>query len=293
MNKHSLTYFIPCCLSLTFMCGCINYTNTETQGVTHIQVIDKQQEKKLVSGYTDYRKSTKNVSLENKVTPSIDAPTRVKEKEYPTISYFGYEVMYDPKCKIPKCVEYELISSEIDGPYSRKGKSFRQDLSVNYPQADDDDYKYSGWSRGHMAPSGDFKWDNDAMWDTFYYTNCCPQDPTLNSGQWNSLEQKVRNWAKRFGRIIVVTGPIIGENKYGTLGYNKITIPDAFYKAILAEENAIAFVMYNQPKNRNMQKCAVSIDSLEELLGLDFFSELDDILEERIEATYDLKYWGL
>lgn len=209
------------------------------------------------------------------------------------IEYRGYSTSYNSETKIPIWVKYELTASETDGPYSRKGKDFRQDLSVNYPQADDNDYKGSGWSRGHMAPSGDFKWDNDAMWDTFYYTNCCPQNSSLNSGQWNNLEQKVRNWAKKFGSITVVTGPIIGDNKYGTIGHNKIVVPNAFFKAILASEQAIAFVMYNQSKNEKIPKCAMSIDSLEELVKLDFFSELDDDIENEIESTFILEYWNL
>ena len=51
--------------------------------------------------------------------------------------------------------------------------------------------------------------------------------------------------------------------------------------------------MYNRAENENMQKCAMSVDSLEELTGYDFFSDLEDGLEERIEASYTLKYWGL
>ena len=92
------------------------------------------------------------------------------------IEYLGYSVSYNKERKIPNWVSYELLASETDGPYSRKGKSFRQDLSLILPQAEDNDYRNSGWSRGHMAPAGDFKWSDDAMWDTFYYTNCCPQN---------------------------------------------------------------------------------------------------------------------
>ena len=96
------------------------------------------------------------------------------------IEYLGYSVSYNKDRKIPNWVSYELLASETDGPYSRKGKNFRQDPSLRLPQAEDNDYKNSGWSRGHMAPAGDFKWNDQAMWDTFYYTNCCPQNQSLN-----------------------------------------------------------------------------------------------------------------
>lgn len=185
------------------------------------------------------------------------------------------------------------MASETDGPYSRKGKDFRQDTTLKLPQANDNDYKKSGWSRGHLAPAGDFKWSDEAMWDTFFYTNCCPQDIQLNQGQWETLEEKVRGWAKIFGRVYIVTGPIIGNNINGTIGNNNVIVPDAFFKAIRTEDQAIAFVMYNHNNNANLQKCAMSIDALERATGLDFFSELSDETENIIEGTYLLKYWNL
>lgn len=256
-------------------------------------MIEEQQENKTVLGYTDYRTSTKDKSQENKVTPSIDTLTRVSEKEYTKILYSGYEVMYDPKYKIPKWVKYELMSTETDGPYSRKGLNFCQDPSANLPQADDYDYKNSGWSKGHMAPAADFKWSRQAMIETFYYTNCCPQNQSLNSGQWNTLEKKVREWANRYGCVTVVTGPLVWNNEYGAIGNNKVVVPDAFFKAILAGGQTIAFVMYNHNNNENMQKCAMSVDNLEAISEIDFFSELDDDLESQIESTYTLKFWQL
>ena len=209
------------------------------------------------------------------------------------IEYLGYSVSYNKDRKIPNWVSYELLASETDGPYSRKGKNFRQDPSLRLPQAEDNDYRNSGWSRGHMAPAGDFKWSDDAMWDTFYFTNCCPQDQSLNAGQWSTLEKKVRDWANRFGSVRVVTGPLVWENSYGTIGYNKVVVPDAFFKAVLAGEQSIAFVMYNKSENENMQKCAMSVDQLEELSGIDFFAELDDTFENQVESTFNLRNWGL
>lgn len=209
------------------------------------------------------------------------------------IKYQGYTVSYNEDARIPNWVSYELTSSETDGPYSRKGKNFRQDPSLTVRQADSDDYRNSGWSRGHMAPAGDFKWSNEAMWETFYYVNCCPQDQSLNAGQWNTLEQKVRDWARKFGAVHVITGPIMGENKNGSIGFNEVLIPDAFFKAILAGGQAIAFVMYNHNNNENIQKCAMCVDTLEALTGINFFAELEDDLERQIEATYNLRNWGL
>lgn len=118
------------------------------------------------------------------------------------IEYNGYTVSYDEAALIPAWVAYELTAEEANGTIGRSGKNFRPDDKVKVIQADNYDYRGSGWSRGHMAPAGDFKWNDDAMWDTFFYTNCCPQDEKLNKGSWNVLENKVRTWAQQFGSIL-------------------------------------------------------------------------------------------
>lgn len=165
------------------------------------------------------------------------------------IEYTGFTVSFHEMSRIPLWVAYELTANEVNGPIGRSGKYFRPDEKVAVVQADNDDYRGSGWSRGHMAPAGDFKWDERAMWDTFYFTNCCPQDEKLNNGSWNVLENKIRSWARYYGKVYVVTGPIIGHNHLGTIGAHDVIIPDAFYKVLLVFSNntyhGIAFVMEN------------------------------------------------
>ena len=293
MTKRLLSYFISSIVSLTIVSGCINYTNTGTEQEAPVQQVEIKESPKPVSGYTDFRNPTRNTSQDNTTSTPVNATLKAQDKQYPIISYSGYDVMYNPEYKIPRWVKYELLASETDGEWSRKGLKFTPDPSVSFPQADDSDYRGSGWSRGHMAPAADFKWSSKSMIETFYFTNCCPQDLSLNSGQWQTLEKKVRDWANRYGSVIVYTGPIVLDNIYGTIGYNKVVVPDAFFKAILAGEQSIAFVMYNHNNNENMQKCALSVDDLEALSGIDFFAELDDDFENRVEATYNLRNWGL
>ena len=293
MTKRVVSYLLPGILSLTIVGGCINYTNTETGQETQVQEVEVKESPKPVSGYTDFRNPTKKTSQDNTVSVPINAPKKAQDKEYPIITYSAYEVMYNPEYKIPRWVRYELLASETDGVWSRKGLKFTPDPSVSFPQAEDYDYRGSGWSRGHMAPAADFKWSSTAMIESFYFTNCCPQNLELNSGQWSTLEKKVRDWANRYGSLTVYTGPIVLDNAYGTIGYNKVVVPDAFFKAILAGEQSFAFVMYYHNNNENLQKCAMSVDDLEALTGIDFFAELDDDFENRVEATYNLRNWSL
>lgn len=211
------------------------------------------------------------------------------------IEYEGFTISYNSQRRIPNWVFYELTEEETNGPYSRKGKDFQQDPNAQVLQSDAYDFRGSGWSRGHMAPAADFKWNDKAMWETFYYTNICPQDRELNNRYWNTLENKVRSWANQFGRVYVVTGPVIGKNIYGTIGSHNVTVPDAFFKAILAPTangwTSIAFVMENTPDQRFFKDCATTVNVVEKLTGFDFFSSLDDAIEESIEDLLDYSIW--
>lgn len=213
------------------------------------------------------------------------------------VKYGGYTVSYNVAAKLPHWVAYELTKNETSGEHSREGMRFRCDEAFLYPQAEDSDYRNSGWARGHMAPAADFKWSSKAMEETFYFTNCCPQNQQLNGGMWSTLEKKVRDYAVKYGKVWVVTGPLIGKNINGTIGKNKVTVPDSFFKALLIKSggkfHSIAFIMENRRPSANMQSSAVTINRLEEIAGIDLFAGLDTSIEEEVENNYTLSLWNL
>lgn len=228
-------------------------------------------------------------------TDRIELPALQKD-DY-IIEYQGYVSSYNAITKTPEWIAYELTKDETYGDAARDEKFFRPDGNILLPQPDDYDYRGSGWTRGHLAPAADFRWSDDAMWETFLFTNCCPQDESLNNGIWNTLEKKCRKWARKYGKIHIVTGPITGDNIYGTIGQNHVTVPDAFFKAVMVcgEDGweSVAFVMLNTSRNRNLQGCAMSVDELEEITGFDLFAALEDKAESEAEKNYDLSFWRL
>ena len=228
-------------------------------------------------------------------TSRLELPA-IESTDY-LVEYQGYVSSYNVLTKTPEWVAYELTKDETYGDAVREGKFFSPDDRVLLPQPDDYDYRGSGWTRGHLAPAADFRWSDEAMWETFHFTNCCPQDEDLNNGMWNTLEKKCRTWARRHGKIYIVTGPVIGTNRYGTIGDSNVVVPDAFFKAIMMQDkgqwHSIAFVMENRPYNENMQKCAMTVDELEELTGFDFFAAMDDDVEAEAESRKSLKTWRL
>lgn len=213
------------------------------------------------------------------------------------LNHNGYVTSYNSDACIPEWVAYELTDEESRGTEQRNDRIFKMDPDYRGRQAKREDYSNSGWTKGHMAPARDFAWSSDAMDQTFYLTNICPQSEELNANDWNYLERRVRSWAREFGKVWVVTGPVIGKNKYGTIGERNVVVPDAFFKAVLAPVgtgySAIGFVMGNDSRRYYLRDCSLSIDRLEDLTGIDFFPQLEDTVEEEVESRYRLSDWGI
>jgi len=222
----------------------------------------------------------------------IPAYTEAYYKEH--IVYEGYEVVLNEKMLIPEWVAYELTDQEVDGTNPRSNH-FRTDPNFKGRQADDNDYRNSGWDRGHMAPAADMKLTEQMMRESFYFTNICPQNHNLNSGDWKTLEELVRDCANKYGSIYVTCGPIVTDNKYGSIGQNKVTVPDAFYKVMLILTpngfESIGFIMENKAGHKPLSTYALSVDEVESRTGLDFFAALPDDIESKIESTYNLPIW--
>ena len=224
----------------------------------------------------------------------LECPKETKKDDI--IVYEGMTVSYNVQICCPNWVAYELTKEEVNGNVSKRDKkTFVQDLSYKGKQADFYDFKNTNWEKGHLAPAADMKWSWTAMNECFYFTNCCPQHPDFNGGVWEKLENKTRAIARQYGRVYVVTGPIVGKNVNGTIGENRVVVPDAFFKAWLVPVNgtysAIGFVLYNSPEDQDISASACTIDELELLTGFDFYHNLDDKTEKHVEASIDWKYW--
>lgn len=205
----------------------------------------------------------------------------------------GYTASYNADYKTPHWVAWELTKKETQGKETRTDK-FLPDPDVLGAKAYTTDYTNSGYDRGHMAPAADMKWSRQAMEESFYLSNICPQNPNLNRGDWNDLEEQSRQWAKKYGRIYIVCGPIYDSKRPKRIGNNKVAVPDAFYKVILVNDKkdpkAIGFIFPNKAGSKPLERYAVSVDSVEKRTDIDFFPALPDEVEDRIEAVSELNF---
>jgi len=232
---------------------------------------------------------------ESDVAPkSYEIPAKMKGVPEQILKREGYVLSYNKETRIPNWVGWHLTASHADGTVKRPKGAFHEDTDVPRPRPTREDYKSQNWSRGHMCPAGDNKWDEDAMYDTFLFTNMCPQDRDLNNGVWNDIEMRCRSWARNYGDLYIVTGPILRNKPYRTMGPNKVVIPDAFYKVILCtsgKPKAIAFICDNVSGHKKMDEYVTTVDHVEEITGIDFFPMLDEATEKKVESESDLSLW--
>ena len=176
----------------------------------------------------------------------------------------------------------------------KRGNRFIADPLVTGPIATNADYTRSGYDKGHMAPAADMKWSPEAMKESFYFSNMCPQHPQLNRRGWKNLEEKIRDWAVADSAIIIICGPII-DKPSKTIGKNKVAVPERFFKVILSPfvkpARGIGFLFNNRQAVEPLSTYAVSIDSIEKLTHMDFFSPLPDEIENAVEANADYYQW--
>lgn len=205
----------------------------------------------------------------------------------------AYIVSYNKDTKIPNWVAWRLTGVHSDGPVGRIN-SFYEDEEVPLPRATSEDYRGSGWSRGHMCPAGDNKWDIEAMNQSFSLINVCPQDASLNSGLWNSIEIECRNWAKRFQDIYIICGPVFYNQEHETIGSNKVFVPEAFFKVVLClngTPKGMGVIVKNTAGTKKKDLYYNSINQVERITGMDFFPILPDEIEDEVEANLDMELW--
>lgn len=189
-----------------------------------------------------------------------------------------------------------MVLPDIKNGTQGRTNDFRPDSMVKVGTADKNDYLMSGYDRGHMAPSADFRWSKKALSESYYYSNMSPQRPELNRGKWADLEDLLRQYVLSSNEpIFVVTGGILTDSLKSIGIDKKISVPKQYFKVVLditgKDKKGIAFLMRNGTNTYPTINYAVSIDSIETLTGHDFFPKLDDSLENRMESSFDINLW--
>ena len=210
------------------------------------------------------------------------------------ITHEFYTLSYVEQFEQAEWVAYELMpNNSVNTHFQRP--FFTEDELVKTKSADWRNYKNSGFDKGHLCPAGDMSFSEKAYNDTFLTSNIAPQTHAFNSGIWNTLEQKVRYWAQKYNGIYVVTGPVLSPN-LKTIGKEKVAVPDFFYKVLLkkssTETKMIAFLLPSNDSQKPLYQFVVTVDEVERLTGINFFSALPDHIENNLESNSSYKMWS-
>lgn len=210
------------------------------------------------------------------------------------VDRIGYSLGFSKRHKQPLWVSYKLTAEEVTNVVVGRADSFAFDPQIKGGSATLEDYKGSGYDRGHLAPAADMRWSAQAMAESFLLSNISPQVNSFNAGIWKRLEEWCRGVATRRGTLYIVTGAIFpGDEKHKTIGASKVTVPNFFYKVVYdpSSERMLGFIMPNKA-NRNIYKFAVSVDEVEEATGLDFFPNLPKEKQDRLESECNPNKWN-
>ena len=199
-------------------------------------------------------------------------------------TYRNYSFGWSQKDRVALWVAYPLCKLYTNGSAGRTNAWALDPLLGENSAAPFGGYA-GDYARGHQLPSADRQCCYEANAQTFYGTNMTPQLNEHNEKIWADLENKVRGYANTSDTTYVVTGVIVSssskkeKDSYG----NSVTIPDAYFKAILKYSksstlgawNAAAFYLEHRAYSGSVSKeHSMSVDELEKMTGIDFFVNL-------------------
>ena len=210
----------------------------------------------------------------------------------------GYVVGYNYQTKQASWVAFKLTKAKVANKLKREDR-FKEDTDVPFVYRSTlDDYKHSGYDRGHLASYASMDFSQKSADESFYMSNMSPQKAGLNRQGWEQLEKDERIWANMYdGGIYVYTGPIYKKEKISkTIGDNKVAVPDYYFKVIYApsKNKAIAFVMPNaRVDKKKIANYRTSIKDIENRTGLHFLDNISDrnSVVNNVSNMWRTAYW--
>ncbi|KGN70279.1 DNA/RNA non-specific endonuclease [Porphyromonas sp. COT-239 OH1446] len=219
----------------------------------------------------------------------------------------NFSLEYDVQRRHPRWVAltFDPITSARNYPKRTDAWAWDPKVPEEYATGFDNKdhwFRGTGFSRGHMVASSDRYYSREANEQTFYYTNMSPQRQDHNAGVWSRLEQKVQDWGRdgAFREVLYVAkgGTIRDDQVEPKRIRGKMVVPKHYWMALLLKRGdlykAIAFWTDHKkyPALLELSSLAISIDELEQRTGLDLFHNLEDRLEERVEAEApEASFW--
>jgi endonuclease G len=209
----------------------------------------------------------------------------------------GYALIHDNDTKAATWVAQRMTTARLATVVKRQDRFIPDPDIPKGSRAELDDYRGSGYDRGHMAPAADMRWSAQAMRESFYLSNMAPQVGVgLNRGLWSDLESMIRRWVASRGELFIYTGPIFqaAREQLTRIGPNQVAVPTHFYKVVFdpVRVETIAFVVPNAPQtSRRIEEFITSVRDIEQRTGLDFLNRINPSVQALIEESVASSLW--
>ena len=279
-------------LALLVLCLSIPFAKAQdVDGIIESKQEQLDQQRGQVEGILKELETLKLQRIVQKLKQNLPSP--VKDEQI--VEHSAMIISYNEEHEQANWVLHMITKDVLYGTTGRTN-DFRIDEKIKTGSAVIEDYWNSGYDRGHLAPSADFRWSRDALSESYFYSNMSPQDPGMNRGSWAKLENQVREWAIDAEEVMVVTGPVLKPDLPKVQqGSFRLSIPEAYFKIVIATNDsstrAIAFMFPNKDVPYELSKYLVSIDSIEKITGIQFFNALAET--KPIKKSKDLSLWPI
>lgn len=202
--------------------------------------------------------------------PPVIAPRpRLRE-----LCYEAFAVLHSGTTKTPLFVAQRLNRQSIEDADEKRAKRFFSDARLpGSERAELEDYKNSGYSRGHMAPAGDMP-TPAAMAQSFSLANIVSQDAKHNGGAWAKIEQDTRHYVRRArGDVFVITGPVFADDA-PEIGANRVRVPAHLYKLVYDASTQRAWAHWQQNRDGETVRRPISYAELVNRTGIKFLPSI-------------------
>lgn len=202
--------------------------------------------------------------------PPVVAP-RPKLRE---LCYEAFAILHSGETKTPVFVAQRLNRESIEDADEKRATKFFADARLpRAERAELEDYKRSGYSRGHMAPAGDMPTPT-AMTQSFSLANIVPQNAQHNSGPWAKIEKDTRHYVRRArGDVYVITGPVFTEGA-PRIGNNGVMVPTYLFKLVYDQHTNRAWAHWQENQEGERVGRPISYQELVKRTGVEFLPGL-------------------
>jgi endonuclease G len=207
-----------------------------------------------------------------------NAPLVPAKQTHRALCFDAFAVLHSGESKTPVFVAQRLNRESIaDADEKRADKFYEEARLPASERAKLDDYRNSGWSRGHMAPAGDMP-TPQAMAQSFSLANVVPQAIKHNGGAWaNTVENATRKYAARAtGNVYVITGPVYEPDIAGSpsIGTGRVRVPAFLFKLVYDEQRHRAWAYWHQNADATKGSRPISYQELVKRTGIEFLPGL-------------------